>query len=82
MSRRKDLIHSFGLVWFGLCLGVGAGIWIGIWIEEKSAWLTASFVIFPSLTFIAFLPQAVQQIAVGVRRFRSAAGDGGRPELR
>ena len=57
-------------MWGGLMMGLYAGAWLG-----KVDWYTAPWlwIVPPVCIFIAYLPDAVVDIAGAVRRYREAA---------
>jgi len=64
-------------MWAGLLIGIFTGTLLGIHYHERLAGSPSSGMIWMVITagfgFVAFLPDAVAQIVIGIRRFKAAA---------
>ena len=77
MARRNLPWPYFRGLWTGITYGVAVGIWFGVrnevWFTNRFDGSTIWFVIAGLIALVAFLPDTIAQVLLGIRRYRSAA---------
>lgn len=65
--------ETFRNVWWGLWLGVLIGMPLGVWIADRPGWKLFAGAISGMAAFVGVLPELINQILAGAKRFRSVS---------